>query len=135
MGGASMKNRLSTYKIIVISVASLLVVTGGVTVFRFYSISEDFSAFTGMKAVFSLLTGNEIIEVTGNTNNQILMVKSDDKTDTYITHFASKGYTCTDAEDNSLSCQKGAETFLATSAMYTSHFVTFELLKNENTTN
>lgn len=34
-----------------------------------------------MRAVISLLTGNEIVEVKGNNNNQLLMVKSDAKTE------------------------------------------------------
>ncbi len=130
-----MKKRLNTYKIIVISVVALLFVAGGITFFRFYSISEDFSALAGIKAIISLLTEDEVVGVKGNNNNEVLMVKSDAKTDTYIANFASKGYTCTDAENNSLSCQAGEKTFLATPEMYTSHFVLFELLEIENTAN
>lgn len=130
-----MKKRLNTYKIIAISVVALLFVAGGITFFRFYSISEDFSALAGIKAIISLLTEDEVVEVKGNNNNEVLMVKSDAKTDTYIANFASKGYTCTDAENNSLSCQAGEKTFLATPEMYTSHFVLFELLENEKNTN
>lgn len=130
-----MKKRLNTYKIIAISVVALLFVAGGITFFRFYSISEDFSALAGIKAIISLLTEDEVVGVKGNNNNEVLMVKSDAKTDTYIANFASKGYTCTDAENNSLSCQAGEKTFLATPEMYTSHFVLFELLEIENTAN
>lgn len=129
-----MKKRLNTYKIIAISVVSLLLVTAGITFFRFHNISENFSGFAGMRAVISLLTGNEIVEVKGN-NNKLLMVKLDAKTDTYIDNFASKGYTCTDVENDSLSCQEGGKTLVATPEMYTSHFVLFELRENENTTN
>ena len=49
---------------------------GGIIFLRFYTISEDFSVFTGIKAMTSLLTGRDVIEFTGNDNQQFIMIKS-----------------------------------------------------------
>ena len=52
-------------------------------------ISEDFSTLTGIKAVASLLTGSDIIEFTGNDNQQFLEGKENLWIDSemYTKHF------------------------------------------------
>ena len=128
-----MKKTLNTYKVITLSVASLLVVLIGVIFFKFQIISEDFSAFTGIKSVVSLLTGDEIVEITGNTNEQLLMVKRDDKIDTYIGNLDSEGYVCKSIWNDDFNCEKNGENFFVASECYTRYFTIFKLEKADTT--
>ena len=128
-----MKKPLNTYKVITLSVASLLVVLIGGIFLKFQIISEDFSAFTGIKSVVSLLTGDEIVEITGNTNEQLLMVKRDDKIDTYIGNLNSEGYVCKSIGNDDFNCEKNGENFFVASECYTRYFTIFKLEKADNT--
>ena len=112
---------------------SILIILGGVVFFKFQNISEYFSSFTGMKAVVSLLTGDEIVEITGNTNEQLLMVKRDDKIDTYIGNLNSEGYVCKSIGNDDFNCEKNGENFFVASECYTRYFTIFKLEKDDNT--
>ena len=114
-------------------VLTLLIILGGVVFFKFQNISEYFSSFTGMKAVVSLLTGDEIVEITGNTNEQLLMVKRDDKIDTYIGNLDSEGYVCKSIGNDDFNCEKNGENFFVASECYTRYFTIFKLEKADTT--
>ena len=122
---------------------------GGIIFLRFYTISEDFSVFTGIKAMTSLLTGSDVVEFTGNGNQQFIMIKTENETDlsksyepviSYLE--ATKGYLCHPADSGSLLCEEdpllcmeGKENLWITSDMYTKYFVVFKLPKEKETTN
>lgn len=122
---------------------------GGIIFLRFYTISEDFSVFTGIKAMTSLLTGSDVFEFTGNGNQQFIMIKTENETDlsksyepviSYLE--ATKGYLCHPADSGSLLCEEdpllcmeGKENLWITSDMYTKYFVVFKLPKEKETTN
>ena len=129
-----MKKTLNTYKVITLSVASLLVVLIGVIFFKFQIISEDFSAFTGIKSGISLLMGNEFVEITGNNNEQFLMVKRSIRTEIYLDNLNSAGYVCDRAETtDDYTCEKNGESFFLPSASYTKYFTIFKI-ENTDTT-
>lgn len=76
-------------------------------------ISEDFSTLTGIKAVASLLTGSDIVEFTGNDNQQFILIKSGNDNDlskvyepviSYLE--ATKDYLCHPADSGALSCEE-----------------------------
>ena len=69
-------------KVVIISLISFLIIMGGIIFLRFYTISDDFSTFTGIKAITSLLTGNDVVEFTGNDNQQFIMINSGSDTET-----------------------------------------------------
>lgn len=118
-------------------------IMGGIIFLRFYTISNDFSAFTGMKAVASLLTGNDVVEFTGNDNQQFIMIKSGSDTATAYELAISylelnKGYVCTYVDSSFIACQIDAEDkekLWIDSEMYTKYFVVFKLPKEKETTN
>lgn len=120
-------------KIVLGTTLTLLIILSGVVFFKFQNISEDFSSFTGMKSVISLLTGDEIIEITGTTSEQLLMVKRDNKVDTYIKNLDSKGYICKSIGNNDFTCEKNGENFFVASECYTRYFTIFKLEKTSNT--
>ena len=122
---------------------------GGIIFLRFHMISEDFSALTGIKAVSSLLTGSDVVEFTGNDNQQFIMIKPGNEADlskvyepviSYLE--VTKGYLCHPADSGALSCEEdpllcleGKENLWIDSEMYTKHFILFKLPKEKETTN
>lgn len=119
-------------KIFLGSVLTLLVVLVGIIFFKFQIISEDFSAFTGIKSGISLLMGNEFVEITGNNNEQFLMVKRSIRTEIYLDNLNSAGYVCDRVETaDDYTCEKNGEAFFLPSASYTKYFTIFKIEKEE----
>ena len=122
---------------------------GGIIFLRFYTISEDFSIFTGIKAMTSLLTGSDVVEFTGNDNQQFIMIKSGSDTDLSKSYApvisyleVTKEYLCHPVDSGALSCEEdpllcmeGKENLWIDSEMYTKYFVVFKLSKEKETTN
>ena len=136
-------------KVIIISLISFFIILGGIIFLRFYTISEDFSVFTGIKAMTSLLTGSDVVEFTGNGNQQFIMIKPESETDLsksyepvisyleatkeYLCHLADSG--ALSCEEDPLLCMEGKENLWIESEMYTKYFVVFKLPKEKETTN
>ncbi len=124
-------------------------IMGGIIFLRFYTISNDFSAFTGMKAVASLLTGNDIVEFTGKDNQTFIMIKSGNDTDLSTLYAPvisylefTKEYLCRHVDGGILSCEKDPllcledkENIWINSKMYTKYFIVFPLPIEKETTN
>ena len=130
-------------KVVIISLISSLIIMGGIIFLHFYTISNDFSTFTGIKAMSSLLTGRDIVEFTGNDNQQFIMINSGSDTATSYELAISylelnKGYVCTYVDSSFIACQIDAEDkkkLWIYSEMYTKYFVVFKLPEEKETTN
>lgn len=130
-------------KVVIISLMSFLIIMGGIIFLCFYTISDDFSTFTGIKAITSLMTGNDVVEFIGNDNQPFLMIKPGSDTETSYELAISylelnKGYVCTYVDSSFISCQIDAEDtekLWIDSEMYTKYFVVFKLPKEKETTN
>lgn len=133
---------------ILISFITGLALMGGIVFLRFHAISKDFTVWTGVKAMTSLLTGQEVVEFRGNDNQPLIMIKSENETDfatsyeSVITYLeATKSYFCHPADAGALSCEEdplldviGKENLWIDAEKYTSYFVVFKLPKEKEVT-
>ena len=118
-------------KIVITSLISVLLIVIGLITFRLFTISEDFSASNGLKAMITIWSGNDIAEFNGNKSEIVLMTKSNDVgKNAIISSLQERGYTVDEQMGAALMCEKNGEKIPIISEMYTKHYIVY-FLPNE----
>ena len=96
-------------KIFIVSLISLFLLVIILVSFRLISISEDFSAVSGAKAIATLWRGEDIAELTGDNSETVLMTKNNDVgKNAIVSALDERGYKFVEQLGAVLICEKNS---------------------------
>ena len=118
-------------KTFIVPLTSLFLLVIILISFRLISISEDFSPISGAKAIATLWRGKDIVELTGNNSETILMTKTNDVgQNAIVSALDERGYKFVEQGGSSLIFEKNSEKIPIIFEMYSSHYRVY-FLPNE----